>query len=298
MLMALTGCGKSNKQTLAGYLEEVSKKKSGQMDFSIQLKDVSKPTKSSNDVLDITENYFSGSSIEGKFYSDGSACKGETKLNILKYTIPFNFIGDQKKLYVKLDFFPPFNKAMVDLGGRRYDLKEDAEKYADVLGFIEQDDSVTKKELRQIEGVGNASIKLRKDVFKALKEVIDELPKDSIKQNGDVITANLNKKELLNFMKKVKDEIDHDKDIKSNPINQEMINDFDEHFKTFNCVIKCNPKENTVNNTITGVTKQDYKTTVEIKTKNKDYDQKIEMPSKNEIIDNDKLEKHLNKINH
>ncbi|BDR56989.1 hypothetical protein [Xylocopilactobacillus apis] len=301
MLMILTGCGASSKQALINHYDEMSNQKSAKATFKMKVTDFDIPVKGSGDsssakqLIDVVK----ASSITGDIYSDGKNGKGTIKLNTMNKTVPLEFVGNDKNIYMGADFYNSLFQLMSSFGMTppKYDFSKLAGKYVDLIALMNESSSVKSKvSSDQKEAATKAVNKSQQDSSAVLKEIIDTLPKDAVTKKDGVITATLHKEDVKKTIEIYNKYIKDHKDVDAKPIKQKDIDEFMSEFKAFDIIIKYDSKASTLNYTLTVEPKDGGKIGFEFDTKSEKYDGKIEMPSKDKIVSPTEFTNQMNAI--
>ncbi|BDR58985.1 hypothetical protein [Xylocopilactobacillus apicola] len=286
VLLVLTGCGTSDKQTLVNHFNDLANQKNSQLNFDVKVTKLDLGTK----ISATDRSYVSilkSSSLTGDLSSDGTNAKARMKIHALEEEVPLEFVGNQDKVYLKGDFISSVYKVMSDFDAEEPDV--DASifkgKYIDVIDVLKESGELSSKQQKETAAASKSTVKLQKNLATSFKEAINSLPQDSVTKKDGVITAVLHKKDFVNLLEKFKKDLDQDKDLKENPLNQKDIDSFNSEFKTFDYVIKYNPKANTLNYTITLAPKDGGEIQLQVNTKSKEFNDKIKLPAKSDIID-------------
>ncbi|GEM_PF-4743448 len=289
LVLVLTGCGQSNKKALTKYYDQKVSRKQYTTNFEIKFEQFDLPNSAETDETVATAlQILRGVNIKGKGDVVDQDNKINVTMNLAGRSLPYVLILKDNKIYADFSSLLKFvnNDAIVDknkLEGKYVDMNS-------LIKFIDENQTASsnvnlKKEYGELLKIISSS-KIATAQFKAVKDTIDQLPEKKITKKDGVITATLDKKDLLYYYKDYSKELktalgydsSFDKALKSDAEKISNANG------SFNYTINFNQKKSSFNNYLVVKPKEGGKIKLNIRLTDSDFNGEIKKPAANSIL--------------
>lgn len=289
LVLVLTGCGQSNKKALTKYYDQKVSRKQYTTNFELKFEQFDLPNSAETDKTVATAlQILRGVNIKGKGDVVDQDNKINVTMNLAGRSLPYVLILKDNKIYADFSSLLKFvkNNAIVDknkLEGKYVDMNS-------LIKFIDENQTASsnvnlKKEYGELLKIISSS-KIAPAQFKAVKDTIDQLPEKEITKKDGVITATLDKKDLVyyykDYSKELKTALGYDSSFgKALKSDAEKISNAN---GSFNYTINFNQKKSSFNNYLVVKPKEGGKIKLNIRLTDSDFNGEIKKPAANSIL--------------
>lgn len=253
-ILILTGCGKSNKQTLIDYYHQQAELKSFDISTQLKAEGIEMPEGTGNSAsVYLISKLIAESEFKSQGTFAGTDFWDESDLKIFDQTLPMEWIGNKKQLFLKLDYLNSLNRFANLFNGQLktsvpLDLTKFKGKYVDLLAVNKyrekNQDYNNNASLVAFHDILQGRTKLHQAQTRALITTIKSLPESAFSKKNNIISVKLHKDDVNRYQKALKKD---DKALKS---ILELGNRTAKDFKTCDVTINYDEKKSNLQHVI------------------------------------------------
>ncbi|ALS03009.1 hypothetical protein ATZ33_16975 [Enterococcus silesiacus] len=308
-IFLLAACGSDPRKEFTNELFSSKSKDYNAASFEMKIKDLTYDGDEGGAYVKMIASQLKDMSIEGNYAIDDKKDTMEMEItaNLFGEKLPFQFVGSKDNYYMSTSFV----SGLLDLANSfgyplelsKSDLNELKGKYIDIA---QAGDTLTSGELdKKTNPLKNKSFTNAENskMGREVKKLIESFDKKSFTADKDVVTHTFTKKEIIKIMEKIDEVAKENKEYKKSDSEKEMkdaIKSLKNDLDKMDIKVSINEKTKAVDMEMalaaTDEDNAEMSIVMSISTTPKKNSGKIKMPSKKEIISQDKLESILENI--